>query len=42
MSNDKELKEEDRAYLIMALMFVVAIVVNPFVKLKDWLKGESE
>jgi len=42
MSNEKELKEEDKAYLLMALMFVVAIVVNPFVKLKDWLKGERE
>jgi hypothetical protein len=26
----------------MLLVFVVAIIINPFVKLKDWLKGEHE
>jgi hypothetical protein len=42
MTDEKELREENKAYLLMALMFVVAIVINPFVKLKDWLKGEPE
>ena len=42
MSDEKELKEEEKSYLLMSLLFVVAIVINPFVKLKDWLKGENE
>lgn len=28
--------------LMMLFILVLGIVVNPFVKLKDWFKGESE
>ena len=28
--------------LVLLLIWAAAIIINPFVKLKDWLKGERE
>lgn len=40
MSNERS--NSPKNILAMLLVLVVAIVINPFVKLKDWLKGEKE
>jgi uncharacterized membrane protein YagU involved in acid resistance len=42
MTDEQEQAQENRAYLLMALIGLVAIIISPFVKLKDWLKGERE
>lgn len=41
MSNNEQMNSPKNA-LALLLVFLIAIVVNPVVKLKDWIKGEYE
>lgn len=40
MSNERS--NSPKVVLTMLFFWGLAIVLNPFVKLKDWLKGEHE
>ncbi len=40
MSNER--MNSTKNFLAMLGALIVAVVLNPIIKLKDWLKGESE
>lgn len=40
MTNERP--DSTRNVIVEVLLIIGAVLVNPFVKLKDWLKGERE